>query len=34
MSKKILKILNYLAVIAGFVAIALLVYGIIRAILA
>jgi len=34
MSKKTLRILNYLAVIAGFVAIALLIYGIIRAIFA
>lgn len=33
MSRKILKILNYIAVIAGVVAIALLIYGIIRALL-
>jgi len=32
MSKKILKILNYLAVIAGIIAIIILAYGIIKAI--
>jgi len=34
MNKKILKILNYLAVAAGIVAIVILAYGIIKAFLA